>query len=298
MIQELNGSILEEKGIQVFIKREDLFFPEIPGNKWRKLKYNLDFAKEEGHQHIVSFGGAFSNHISALASAGRIFDLKTTGIIRGERTASLNSTLLKAQAEGMDLQFVSRSKYKHYTQGKDWSELESLFPEAYFIPEGGTNMLALKGCAEIITEETDTFDVITCSVGTGGTISGILLGLDGDKKVLGFPALKADFLQNDINRLTEDYLQKVFYNYELITEYHFGGYAKHNRELVAFMSEFYAIHEIPLDPIYTGKMMFGLFDMIQKDFFARGTRILAIHTGGLQGIAGFNSRFGTQLADT
>jgi len=211
--QELNGSILREKGIRLIIKREDLLHPEIQGNKWRKLKYNLAFAQKEGYAQILTFGGAFSNHIAALAAAGKKFGLKTVGIIRGEQSEKLNPTLLKAK---------------------------------------------------------------------------------GNKKILAFPALKGSFIQKDVETLLK--LNNTDYtNFRLIDNYHFGGYAKHKPELLDFIHNFYEMHQIPLDPIYTGKMMYGLYNMIEQDEFEVGANILAIHTGGLQGIAGFNDRFGTQL---
>jgi len=294
--QQLSGSLLEEKGIQLFIKREDLYFPAIPGNKWRKLKYNLAFAQENGFKHIVSFGGAFSNHLAALALAGKIFGIKTTGIVRGELPSPLNATLSKATLDGMDLQSVDRSTYKEYTQGKHWDALKETYPDAYFIPEGGTNLLALKGSAEIVTDsKAGQYDYWCCPVGTGGTISGILSALDSRQKVLAFPALKGTFLKKEIDELTTAYTGKCFTNYSIVSDYHFGGYAKFKPALIDFIIDFYAQHKIPLDPIYTGKMLYGIMDLIEKDYFPRGSRIVAVHTGGLQGIAGFNERFGTEI---
>ena len=293
--QELNGSILREKGIRLIIKREDLLHPEIQGNKWRKLKYNLAFAQKEGYAQILTFGGAFSNHIAALAAAGIKFGLKTVGIIRGERSEKLNPTLLKAQQNGMLLQFVSRSVYKSYTQSGNTEALQNEYPDTYIIPEGGTNTLAIKGCEEILTEEDkNNFDYFACPVGTAGTITGIISSLKGNKKILAFPALKGSFIQKDVETLLK--LNNTDYtNFRLIDNYHFGGYAKHKPELLDFIHNFYEMHQIPLDPIYTGKMMYGLYDLIEQDQFEVGANILAIHTGGLQGIAGFNDRFGTQL---
>lgn len=293
--QQLSGSLLEEKGIQLFIKREDLFFPAIPGNKWRKLKYNVAFAQENGYEHIVSFGGAFSNHLSALAKAGKLFGIKTTGIVRGELPSPLNSTLAQARVDGMHLLSVDRATYKTYTQNDDWTALKALYPSAYFIPEGGTNMLALKGCEEIVIESMMEYDYWCCPVGTGGTISGILSALDGKQQVLAFPALKGDFLQHQINKLTKAYTGECYTNYSVLSNYHFGGYAKYKPELIDFMLDFYAQHKIPLDPIYTGKMIYGIMDLMAMDFFPQGSRIVAVHTGGLQGIAGFNKRFGLAL---
>ena len=295
MNQELNGSIFREKGIRLIIKREDLVYPEIQGNKWRKLKYNLTFAQEKGFQQILSFGGAYSNHIAAIAAAGKKFSLKTVGIIRGEQPDMLNPTLRRAKQNGMTLRFVSRSEYKSYTQQGQIKELQKQYPHAYMIPEGGTNALAIKGCEEILTEEDRTnFDYFACPVGTAGTITGLISSLKGNKKVIAFSALKGSFVQNDIEILLKQN-KSEYTNFELIDQYHFGGYAKHKPELLDFIYKFYEDYQIPLDPIYTGKMIYGLMDMIKKDHFAAGTSILAVHTGGLQGIAGFNERFGTKL---
>jgi len=295
LFQELNGSVLEEKGIQLIIKREDLFFPKIPGNKWRKLKYNLEFAISRGFTNLLSFGGAYSNHIAALAKAGQLHNIKTIGIIRGEAPEKLNTTLQTAKENGMQLVFIDRQAYRMYTQNQSWTRLQKEYPETYIIPEGGTNSLALQGCVEIVEDITFPYEYICCPAGTGGTAGGILCGLNGHKKVLAFSALKGDFLKKDIHKLTFDYADVKFENWSLISEYHFGGYARYKDTLLDFMQDFYEKHKIPLDPIYTGKMMYGLFDMIKKDFFPKGTRIVAIHTGGLQGITGFNERYGTQL---
>lgn len=296
LFQELNGRLLEEKGIQLIIKREDLFFPEIPGNKWRKLKYNLAHAQKEGYARILSFGGAYSNHLAALARAGALYGLETIGLVRGEKPKGLNSTLSTAQQNGMELRFLDRSSYRRYTQDKDWTDLEAEYPDAYIIPEGGTNLLALQGCAEIVDDISLPYDYLCCAAGTGGTVSGILCGLAGDKQVLAFSALKGDFLNSEIATWVKAYAKTTYTNYKLVTDYHFGGYAKHDEKLLTFMQSFYVTHGIPLDPIYTGKMMFGIFDLIAKDYFEPGSCVLAIHTGGLQGIAGFNERFGVQLA--
>ncbi len=297
LFQKLTGRVLEEKGIQLIIKREDLFFPEIPGNKWRKLKYNLEYAQSKGFASVLSFGGAYSNHLSALAAAGRINNMQTIGIVRGEEPNSLNPTLSGAIKDGMQLIFSDRETYRQYTQKQEWVRLRKTYPDAYIIPEGGTNLLALKGCREIVDDIPEPYDFVCCPAGTGGTAGGILCGINQTKNVLVFSALKGDFLREDINQLTLDYNNTKYKNWSLITEYHFGGYAKHKVSLLNFMLSFYEAHKIPLDPIYTGKMMYGIFDLIKKDSFPKGSRIIAIHTGGLQGIAGFNQRYGTLLPD-
>lgn len=295
LFQELNGRLLEEKGVRLIIKREDLVFPKIPGNKWRKLKYNLEQAQKMGFSSILSFGGAYSNHLAALAQAGSIYDIQTIGMVRGEAPKQFNPTLLTAQENGMQLRFIDRQVYRQYTQDQDWASLQKQYPQSYFVPEGGTNMLALKGCAEIIEDIADPYDYICCPAGTGGTVGGIICGLDGKKKILAFSALKGNFLIGEINQLTLERTQKIYDNYELITEYHFGGYAKFDAVLLEFMQSFYQDHNIPLDPIYTGKMMYGIFDLITQNYFEPGSRIVAIHTGGLQGVEGFNERHGTAL---
>ena len=295
LFEELNGSFLEEKGVQLIIKREDLFFPEIPGNKWRKLKYNIEQAKKGGFSSILSFGGAYSNHIAALATAGKLFDISSIGIIRGQEIRNLNSTLAKASTDGMQLKFVDRELYRTYTQEQKWESLITEFPNSYIIPEGGTNMLAIKGCAEIIADIDIPYDYLCCPVGTGGTITGILTAVPSNKQIIAFPALKGEFLKKEIDKLSLEFANRVFTNYIYEVNYHFGGYAKFDAALIDFILSFYKEYGIALDPIYTGKMMFGIFEKIKQGFFKRGSQIIAIHTGGLQGIPGFNERHGTEL---
>jgi 1-aminocyclopropane-1-carboxylate deaminase len=271
--------------IQVVIRRDDLIHPIISGNKYRKLKYNIEAAKLSGTSKLLTFGGAFSNHIAATAFAGNEFGLETIGIIRGEELAKqkkLNPTLEFAQSCGMNLKFVSREAYKHKLDTEFLGELKSEFGTFYLLPEGGTNDLAVKGCEEILTGQDEAFDIICCCVGTGGTISGLINSSFKHQKVLGFPALKGDFLRRDIRKFVNRN------NWELISDYHFDGYAKIKPELITFINEFKRQYNIPLDPIYTGKMMYGIFDLIEKNYFPSGTKILVIHSGGLQGIKGMN----------
>ncbi|WP_303319114.1 pyridoxal-phosphate dependent enzyme [Flavivirga abyssicola] len=273
------------KGVELFIKREDEIHPFVSGNKYRKLKYNLLEAKKKGFKTLLTFGGAFSNHIAAVASAGNLLGFKTIGVIRGEELENKildNETLSFAKQNGMQFKFVSREAYRNKTSEAFLAKLKDTFNDFYLIPEGGTNALAVKGCEEILTETDKAFDYICCAVGTGGTISGLINCSKLSQQVLGFPALKGDFLQQDISK----FVTKT--NWDLITDYHFGGYAKINDELVAFINTFKELNKIPLDPVYTGKMMFGVFDLINKGYFKKGSKILAIHTGGLQGIKGMN----------
>jgi len=281
--QQLN---LPNKAVEIYIKREDKIHPFVSGNKYRKLKYNLLEAKKNGFTSLLTFGGAFSNHIAAVAAAGNALGFKTIGIVRGEELenkVSENSTLNFAKHNGMQFKFVSRGLYRNKTSESFLNDLKDIYGDFYLIPEGGTNKLAVKGCEEILTVEDKTFDYICCAVGTGGTISGLINCSKPSQQVLGFPALKGDFLKEDMSKFATQT------NWELITDYHFGGYAKINKELVAFINQFKIENEVSLDPVYTGKMLFGIIDLINKNYFPKGSKILAIHTGGLQGIEGMNA---------
>tara|TARA_A100000171_G_scaffold51398_2_gene65588 strand:+ start:68 stop:967 length:900 start_codon:yes stop_codon:yes gene_type:complete len=289
-IQEIHNSLFEKKGIRVLVKRDDLNHSVISGNKFRKLKYNLEQAKAEERNTLLTFGGAFSNHIYAVAGAGKTFGFKTIGVIRGEAHEKLNPTLAFAKAQGMHLHYMDRETYRRKDEREVLKQLEKQFGNYYMLPEGGTNELAVKGCEEVITEIDQGFDIITCPVGTGGTLSGLISGLNGQKKVLGFSSLKGNFLQNEVEQLLLTYSASTYANWVVNSEYHFGGYAKVKPDLISFILEFEDTYDIPLEPIYTGKMFYGLFDLIDKDFFEKGTTIMALHTGGLQGNAGFDFR--------
>ncbi|MGL4383780.1 MAG: 1-aminocyclopropane-1-carboxylate deaminase/D-cysteine desulfhydrase [Flavobacterium sp.] len=279
------------KGITLEIKREDLLHPFVSGNKFRKLKYNILQAKAENQSVLLTFGGAFSNHIAAVAYAGKEQGFETIGVIRGDELRdkiSENPTLSFAQECGMRFEFVTREAYRHKTETAFIEQLQVKFGSFYLVPEGGTNDLAVKGCEEILTEFDAHFDFVCSAVGTGGTISGLINSALPHQKVLGFPALKGDFLQNEIHKFVNNK------NWELITDYHFGGYGKVTTEFIEWMNWFYAQTGIPLDPIYTGKMVFGVMDLIQRNYFPPKSKILMIHTGGLQGIAGMNAKLEKQ----
>jgi len=284
-------SLPTKYNIELFIKREDKIHPVISGNKYRKLKYNLIEAKEKGFKTLLTFGGAFSNHIAATAYAGKEYRFKTIGIIRGEELEGKiknNQTLDFARNAGMRFKFVSREMYRHKMSDEFIKELKEEFGVCYILPEGGTNELAIKGCEEILTEDDKNFDYICCAVGTGGTISGLINCSQPRQQVLGFPALKGDFLKDNISKFVTKN------NWQLIIDYHFGGYAKINTELVTFINQFKKDYNIQLDPVYTGKLMFGVFNLIEKGYFTEGSKLLVIHTGGLQGIAGMNIRLKKQ----
>ncbi len=288
--KSVNQFICELQGVQVWLKREDVLHSLVSGNKFRKLKYNLQAAKEENYSKVLTFGGAFSNHILATAAAAQEENLQSIGVIRGdelggknlENTLAHNATLRQAKQMGMQFHFVSRSDYRKKHELNFINALRGIFNDFYLIPEGGTNNLAIKGCEEILTEEDKNFDVVSVAVGTGGTISGLINSASVKQKIMGFPALKGNFLQDEISKNVKKE------NWQLILNYHFGGYAKTNEALIAFINAFKEKYCVTLDPIYTGKMMYGLFDLIKNDYFKENTRILAIHTGGLQGIAGIN----------
>jgi 1-aminocyclopropane-1-carboxylate deaminase len=273
------------KSISLVIKREDLIHPFVSGNKFRKLKYNLLKAKAENQSTLLTFGGAYSNHIAAVAYAGKENGFQTIGIIRGDELGDKiesNPTLKFAQECGMQFEFVYRETYRLKTEATFLEQLQQQYGAFYLIPEGGTNTFAIQGCEEILTPDDASFDYVACAIGTGGTISGIINSVLPHQKVLGFPALKGNFLQDEIrNFVRQD-------NWKLITDYHFGGYGKVTNDLIDWINQFYDQTQIPLDPVYTGKMVFGIVDLIAKNYFPENAKILLIHTGGLQGIQGMN----------
>ncbi len=284
--------LLKEKKVQLFLKREDEIHPIVSGNKFRKLHYNIAAAIAQGKDTLLTFGGAFSNHIAATAFAGKQQGLKTIGIIRGDElgenlaeTLRNNATLHAAHAQGMQLFFVSRTQYREKNSPSFLQYIHATFGEVYLVPEGGTNSLAVLGCEEILTAKDQDFNYICCAVGTGGTIAGLINSAKEQQEVLGFPALKGDFLSKEIT----PYL-KGNVCWSLQNDYHFGGYAKYNSALIDFLNDIKTATGISLEPIYTGKMMFGILDLVAQDYFPKGSKILAIHTGGLQGIAGINKQ--------
>lgn len=285
-IIQLENELLEKRKIELFIKREDLNHPHVSGNKWWKLKYNLEEAMKAKCQGLLTFGGAYSNHLYATAAAANAMGLESIGIVRGEETLPLNSTLSFCKENGMRLEYISREKYRLKNDPEFISSLQKQYGDFYFIPEGGTNTLAIKGVeewAQIINKEAD-FDYLCLSVGTGGTMAGLINQLK-NKTILGFSSLKGgDFLNKEIS-------QRVYSdcdNWKIEPTYHFGGYGKVNDELRSFIAEFESTYHIPLDPIYTSKMVYGVLDRVKQNAFASGAKILMLHTGGLQGRAGFN----------
>ena len=286
-ITQIHDPVLAQYDIELWIKREDLLHPIISGNKWRKLKYILDHALKQGSTRIITMGGAYSNHLHALAFVGQALDLKTTGIVRGERPVKLNPTLKDIIDWGMDLHFVSRSAFTDLRKHKHWNSSPTQQFQGYWIPEGGCNRKALAGIGEMVQEVRLPFDYITVPCGTGTTLAGIARALPPDRTALGFAVLKrAGFLNQEVQDLmqtddpTHEFKQPPP---EILLDYHFGGFAKSTPELLDFMCGFTSRTGIALDPIYTGKMMYGLYDLIRTQKFVKGSRIVAVHTGGLQG---------------
>ncbi|WP_235184089.1 1-aminocyclopropane-1-carboxylate deaminase/D-cysteine desulfhydrase [Hymenobacter sp. IS2118] len=291
----MNEPAAAEQGVRLLLWRDDLAHPDLPGNKARKLKFNLAAARQQGHHTLLTFGGAYSNHVAAVATAGRLFGFKTIGLIRGDDALALNPTLTQAAADGMAVHYLDRTAYRRRADPDFIAGQLARFGPAYVLPEGGTNALALLGCAELLTElrARTAFDAVAVAVGTGGTLAGLLTGLAGQEQAVGVAALKnGAFLRAEIDALTQQAQGRTVADYSLQTDYHFGGYAKYSAPLLAFIQQFEARHGVLLDPIYTGKLLFGVLDLIAQGYFRRGSTVVAIHTGGLQAWAGWHERFG------
>jgi len=290
-LKEIFDPLFEKKQVKFFIKREDLTDDFISGNKWYKLKYNLLEAKKFDYKTLLTFGGAYSNHIHATAAAGKEYEFKTIGVIRGEEHLPLNPTLSSAQENGMIIEYLDRKSYRNKYDESLIQTLKENFGDFYLIPEGGSNHLAIKGCAEIIPSITTDFNFVCSACGTGGTLAGLILGLDSKSFVLGFSVLKGgEFLYQNVRTLLLHYQKENLNNFQINLDYHFGGYAKTNKELNDFCAGFTEQHNIPIEPIYTGKMFYGIYDLIKNNFFPDNITIVAIHTGGLQGLQGLKQR--------
>lgn len=292
------------KGVLIKILRLDILHPEIQGNKYYKLKYNLEKAKELNQDTILTFGGEYSNHIHATALAGIISNFKTIGIIRGDKPIKNTCTVQDAIQNKMEIHYLNRTDYRiarKIVHQKKFEELYLLLEkneiyiskkQTYIIPEGGTNKLAIKGTSEILKNAKNCDYLTVCtSVGTAGTIAGIITSLGSYKKLIGFPALKGNFFEKEIKNL----LDKPYNNWILNHNYHFKGFGAYNNELILFINKFNQDYNIPLCTLYTGKMFYGIFDMIDKGILSNKDKILAIHTGGIQGINAFNEKNGNLL---
>ncbi len=284
-LQEINYEAFKKAGVRVMVKREDLNHPFISGNKWWKLKYNLLQARQDGYKTVLTFGGAFSNHIYATAAAAFEEQLESIGIIRGEELTTSNHTLSFAQGRGMRLEFTSREVYRKKSEIQFIEQLRERFGKFYLIPEGGTNLLAVKGCAQFAKEKLNSilFDYFFLPVATGGTIAGIVSGFEGTKKIIGVSVLKgANTIQDEVEKLILQFSGQPYGNWSLLTSYHHGGYAKVTTELLDFVNAMKQ-HSLPLDEVYTGKLMWAIAKEIEVGNIPRGSTVLALHTGGQQG---------------
>jgi len=285
-VQQISNKLFDEQGISVFIKRDDLIHPMISGNKWRKLKYILKKAVAENKTHLVTFGGAYSNHLLATAAAAAKFGFKSTGIVRGEEIN--NDTLFLCRLHGMELIFTDRESYRD--KPGLFNKYFGNDSNAFFIDEGGASIEGAQGCAELINELTEPYDNIFCACGTGTTAAGIINGLQKHKLTTEFNAVpvfkNGGFIKDEIDK----YLINPT-NYHLHTDYHFGGYAKTDKELISFIKRFVTDTGILIEPVYTGKMLYAIYDLAAKGHFKPGSTILAIHTGGLLGLQGMKDKF-------
>ena len=278
-------SIIEDdfikKNIELSILRLDQIHPVISGNKFFKLFYFLQEAKNSTHKRVITFGGAYSNHLAATAFACRQSNLNCIGIVRGEEPKILSPTLQFCLENGMTLSFLSRGSYKHKTEKLFLHDLTKKHGEHVLIPEGGYAIKGAKG-AGLINRfyNCNDYTHICLPVGTATTFAGMVNENESQTEIIGFSVLKN---MHDLNKRLKELKVNTHSKYSFITEYHFGGYAKKTNELTRFMNDFYYHQSIPLDFVYTGKMMFGIYDLIRKNHFPGGSKLLAIHTGGLQG---------------
>jgi 1-aminocyclopropane-1-carboxylate deaminase len=282
-LTQLFSPLLERQQIELWVKRDDLIHPIISGNKWRKLKYILDHALTLGDHTIISMGGAYSNHLHALAFIGKLLNIQTIGYIRGERPQKFSPTLIDMQKWGMELRFVSRSEYRDLRGYKQHTQLPNIKKGQYWLPEGGATKRALKGVGEIITEIVQQVDIFCVPCGTGTTLAGLIQSASPDCMIQGFSALKgAGYLTGEVEKLIDKpYVSTAKWNIQM--GYHFGGFAKTTHELLLYIEAFEKEHSIKLETVYTGKMFYAVFDLIQRGAFKSGQKIVAIHTGGLQG---------------
>lgn len=298
-LQKINHSLFDHHKITVMIKRDDLIHPIISGNKWRKLKYNIEYAKKKGKKGIISFGGAYSNHIHALAFACYQEKLPCLGIIRGEEHYANNFTLSWARHWQIQLTFVDRKTYRQRADINYLNELQARYPEHLIVPEGGSNQLAIPGVAEVIDElnQQIKFDTLITPVGSGGTLAGLITGDKNQHKLLGIAVLKqgkqephkGDYLTKEVRSLLPNEATS-YNNWQILSNFHLGGYAKFSEEdsqrILAFNQE----TGIDFEPVYSGKMLLALVDLIEAGYFPINHRIVMLHTGGLQGLGGLHER--------
>ncbi|MFF4991145.1 1-aminocyclopropane-1-carboxylate deaminase/D-cysteine desulfhydrase [Streptosporangium saharense] len=279
-LTELRDPRLAQAGVRLLLKRDDLLHPDLPGNKWRKLRHNLTRAAELGHDTLLTFGGAYSNHLRAVAAAGARFGFRTVGVVRGEEHLPLNEVLTFAVGRGMRLTYLDRTTYRAKHTAPVVEALRERFGRFYLLPEGGSNALAVHGCAELPAEIAVPYDIICCPVGTGGTLAGIAAGLEPGRRALGVSVLRGGaFLADEVTRLQTEAYGQASGNWSIALDFHSGGYARSDAALETFIDDFTARHGLRLDRIYVAKMMRAVFTMTENGAFPPGTVIVAVITG-------------------
>ena len=282
-LQEVADARFADRGVRLLLKRDDLIHPELIGNKWRKLAPALSAATAAGHTALLTFGGAYSNHLRATAAAGRLLGLRTVGVVRGEELASreLNPSLARCAADGMRLHFVTRAEYRRRTDPAWTARLQERFGPCFLVPEGGSDAAAVRHCAELGGELRGRTDVAAVACGTGGTLAGMAASLAAGQRALGVPVLKGGFLTADVRRLQEEAFGGVRGDWSLDDRFHGGGYARVDAELSGFAADFARRHGLPpLDLVYVAKLLRGLTVLVSEGAFARGTTVTAVITGG------------------
>jgi 1-aminocyclopropane-1-carboxylate deaminase len=283
-LAELRDDRLARAGVRLYLKRDDLISAEITGNKWRKLKYNVEAARSQGHGTLLTFGGAYSGHLRAVAAAGHFFGFATVGVIRGEQHLPLNDSLSYAVRRGMRLTYLDRARYRRKNCPDVIAALSAEFGPCYLLPEGGSNSLGVRGCAEIPGEITEPFDLICCPCGTGGTLAGLASGLSGGQRALGFCVLKGgSFLDREVARLQRDAIGAPTPNWSVNYDFHFGGYARRTAGLSDFSADFEQRHGLALDWVYVAKMMYGIVTLAEQGAWAADTTVVAVITGRTTG---------------
>ncbi|WP_016954595.1 1-aminocyclopropane-1-carboxylate deaminase/D-cysteine desulfhydrase [Catenovulum agarivorans] len=287
-ISKITSQLFTGAGLEVFVKRDELVHPIVSGNKWRKLKY---FFTGDLPQHIVSFGGAYSNHIHALSFVAANYQIPLSIYVRGEqawldRPERLSPTIADCLHNKAQLHFVDRATYRRKDDADFKKELLQAYPEqTLFIPEGGCAQVALTGVAEILSEQQHEFDYILCPVGSATTLAGLIKASDNKQTIVGIAALKqANYLRQRVMELVGPSIKNK--NWHLLTEFHAGGFGKVPKQILQLVVEVYQQHGITLDPIYTSKMWLGFNQLITQNYFRAGSKVLLLHTGGLQGWRG------------
>lgn len=302
ILQRIYHPLFEERQINLFIKRDDLIHHDISGNKWRKLKFNVHKMLLRNQDKLVTFGGAYSNHLVATAAAGKAYGIKTIGIVRGEELKGDNESLKVCRGFGMELIFISRSLYREVSGGNLTPELVEKVKGAVIVPEGGYNVDGMKGCEEIVDEvnrqiPNDLPITYFSACGTGTTLGGIAKAMRSRDRAIGISVLKSDFHKKYINRLYDEIDFHTPNEWEISLDYHFGGYAKFSLELISYINNFKREFGLQFDPIYNGKTMFAAEDMLMNGKLSSNTNVVVVHTGGLQGIKGFNKRFNNLIIE-